>query len=470
MAKKIMLSDIQVQLKLATSTTKELVSAGVSGADKFPELFRKYTWRNTRDYNMALIIVAVIQYCLKKNISLGSINSESIFEMLKKGNGNGLKKEMSKKTFMDLLQEMMGGTTENNEPIINAFLKRVGKITKWIVNGKDVESLVDALISSKKQLAEKQLAEKQLAEKQLAQEKMVKQRQREVQEELNALSTNADGKKREAAKSAVKKALLTKKEELAVPVVERIVKQRQRKVQEELDDLSQIPEGKHRRLLAKIASERALLLKKEELAVPVAERMEKQRQREVQEELKALSPNVERKKGKKRKKRKTAVEKALGAGKKKQELRAKSAVKLKELWEKLKGKQELTTKSIISPVKLTSGKTINSIVGKLAPYWYNDKLGDADEKLAQYNKWYVGGTGTPKFEEGKKTCVLLFPTKTAFDPALRGKGREEIEEIIFNVDNWKECYDSPDYNLWLGRNAQIDSIDEYYSMIGLTKK
>ena len=67
MAQAIKLQDLQKVLTLATSSTKKLVEAGVQHKSNFPGLLEKYKWPGTRDFNMALIIIALYTYCLKDN-------------------------------------------------------------------------------------------------------------------------------------------------------------------------------------------------------------------------------------------------------------------------------------------------------------------------------------------------------------------------------------------------------------------
>lgn len=67
MAKAIKLQDFKKVLTLATSSTKKLVKTSVQGKENFPELLVKYKWSGTRDFNMALIIIALYAYCLTKD-------------------------------------------------------------------------------------------------------------------------------------------------------------------------------------------------------------------------------------------------------------------------------------------------------------------------------------------------------------------------------------------------------------------
>ena len=68
MARLLRETDIKPALKLAKSSTKKLVIAGVNGDEDFPKLLAEYTWTGTRDYNMALIIVAFYAYCTKSEV------------------------------------------------------------------------------------------------------------------------------------------------------------------------------------------------------------------------------------------------------------------------------------------------------------------------------------------------------------------------------------------------------------------
>lgn len=155
MIRKITVGDINAKLRLATSKTKEVVTAGVNGYDEFPQLFCKYKWSNTRDYNMAVIIVAIIQYCLIQNISVSSnvSNIDTIFEKLREGDGENLK-DVMEVPFTNLLDKKILNKAEEDtakrKKIIDAFLKRVGKISKWSVNKKDVEELIGKISEKEK--------------------------------------------------------------------------------------------------------------------------------------------------------------------------------------------------------------------------------------------------------------------------------------------------------------------------------
>ncbi len=138
---------------------------------------------------------------------------------------------------------------------------------------------------------------------------------------------------------------------------------------------------------------------------------------------------------------------------------------LEALWNELKGKQKFCSEE--------KGGLYGSMHSTFlsCPYWFNSKLGKPG-RITQFNKWYFGGTGTPKFEEGKKTCVLLFPTKFAFNGALLKKGKEEIEKIIFDEKNWEESQSVEDDALGeikLQSDAQIKSIEDYYKYLGVFK-
>ena len=156
-------ADVKPMLKLSTKETKELVVAGVNGDSDFPELLSKYRWSSsTRDYSVALIIIAFYAYCLKsKNAELkrfaltltqdGS-NSKKLFEYLKEGNGRQVKDCMRPSFFMAMdgvLEEFLqGNENEDNEKrfkIIESFRNRAGKITSWRINGGEISNLVDKL-------------------------------------------------------------------------------------------------------------------------------------------------------------------------------------------------------------------------------------------------------------------------------------------------------------------------------------
>ena len=101
MTRELKATDIKPAMELATSSTKNLVIAGVNGDEDFPKLLAKYTWTGTFDYNMALIIVAFYAYCMKQgnsnlkkfgvSVRQKGSNSSKLFEYLGKGNGKKVK-------------------------------------------------------------------------------------------------------------------------------------------------------------------------------------------------------------------------------------------------------------------------------------------------------------------------------------------------------------------------------------------
>ncbi|MBQ6143573.1 MAG: hypothetical protein IJI84_03710 [Clostridia bacterium] len=159
MARLLRETDIKPALKLATSSTKKLVIAGVNGDEDFPKLLAEYTWTGTRDYNMALIIVAFYAYCTKSEVPdlkkfgfsalRGGSSSNKMFEALREGNGKKVKYNMGS-YFQAALDAVLKKALPDDEgkraKIIKSFINQAGKITPWKINKKDVANTLDELI------------------------------------------------------------------------------------------------------------------------------------------------------------------------------------------------------------------------------------------------------------------------------------------------------------------------------------
>ncbi len=186
MAKAIKLQDLKKVLTLATSSTKKLVEAGVQGQDTFPKLLAKYKWSGTRDFNLALIIIALYTYCLKqggklKNMAQHAIKKSQVdnedtissaFNALKYGKGTILVKYL-KKDFNNIIQNLVFGMSEDkinmeipgmpiiiqdgkdlteepsneklNKTFENGLFKQAAKIKPWKHNARDVAYCVELL-------------------------------------------------------------------------------------------------------------------------------------------------------------------------------------------------------------------------------------------------------------------------------------------------------------------------------------
>ena len=176
MPSRIKLSNLKKILTLATPSTKKLVEAGVQGdTEKFPELLTNYKWSGTRDFNLALIIIALYTYCLNsKNTALKKIgmkasqktDGDSTLKALRDGNGAALGKCLEKDFNEEAQNNILNITSENtwkiatpyqlqkldtttnkdatNENLTkkvfeNGLFKRAKKITPWKLNEKDVD-------------------------------------------------------------------------------------------------------------------------------------------------------------------------------------------------------------------------------------------------------------------------------------------------------------------------------------------
>lgn len=156
-------NDIKPVLRLATNATKELVISGVNGEEDFPELLSRYKFRGTRDYNMALIVVAFYTYCMKSDDSeikrfasdalrQGS-NSNKLFKYLKEGDGKKVKDCMKFNLMivMDkVLQKVENLDKIKRARVVEDFRNQAGKITPWLINAKDVGDLIDKLLNKQK--------------------------------------------------------------------------------------------------------------------------------------------------------------------------------------------------------------------------------------------------------------------------------------------------------------------------------
>jgi len=167
MAKFITEADIKPALKFATGSTKKLVTAGVNaedknGEDKFPELLSKYKWSGTRDYNMAMIIIAFYAYCAQqedadlKKFGMSARydqSNKSVFEFLEDGKGVDIVLALQKKGFNNVMDKVLqkidalkdlenNSKTKERANITANFLKQVKKITPWKINQGDVHTCI----------------------------------------------------------------------------------------------------------------------------------------------------------------------------------------------------------------------------------------------------------------------------------------------------------------------------------------
>ncbi|MDO4199756.1 MAG: hypothetical protein Q4D57_03295 [Clostridia bacterium] len=180
-------AEIRKAMKLAFSSTKALVEAGMNGYDKdkyntkggFPNLLATYNWMATRDYNLVLIFLAICSYAASKsdevktylNSYVKRTDKNAFLDMIKPQVSGKKKKYVVNTTkvgtdlkaedgvLKKVLDAIYDGFTYNpkakkgveekpedikkrNEKMIGWLLeeipKRMKKITNWIINGPDV--------------------------------------------------------------------------------------------------------------------------------------------------------------------------------------------------------------------------------------------------------------------------------------------------------------------------------------------
>lgn len=229
MAKAIKLQDLKKVLTLATSSTKKLVEAGVQGKEDFPKLLAKYKWSGTRDFNLALIIIALYAYCLKQGGELKSVAQKAIAKdksdekglkstlgALRYGNGPKLAEYLSKdfgdKTIQTIIlqdsiqdsivYDMHEDEDEDGNIALNIVLdidkvfknglfKQAKKIKPWKHNARDVDYCVRLLKGDIKKEKENEKEEKEKEIKELNEK--IESIQKQYGDELKdyeALKTN----------------------------------------------------------------------------------------------------------------------------------------------------------------------------------------------------------------------------------------------------------------------------------------
>lgn len=174
MVKILKVSDVKPCLGLATGKTKNLILYGISNKEdlhknyNFPQLLSKYNFTGTRDYNMALIIIAFYNYCLQndyykkfaQNLNIEGTSSNEMFKWLAVGDGKKVKQLLKnsssfKKTFDTMLQQSPLPGKENSAKrtkIINSFINQASKIKPWGKNGKYIQKLILKMTNGKLKL------------------------------------------------------------------------------------------------------------------------------------------------------------------------------------------------------------------------------------------------------------------------------------------------------------------------------
>lgn len=141
--KKLTLDDVKSALGLATPSTRKLVTEGIKGSDEFPELLAKYKWFGTRDYNVALIVIALFSYCAKKNVQVDLSNLKKGLECMCSGKGPSAAANL-RNPISDALNEIV----EESSKLVDTICVRIAKITRFIPqNEKILRELSDDLLS-----------------------------------------------------------------------------------------------------------------------------------------------------------------------------------------------------------------------------------------------------------------------------------------------------------------------------------
>ncbi len=145
----------------AASDTRKLVKAASDGdLERYKEALRAYKWKRTMDYNMVLVILsvivaaaqAVINYASEHNGELDDDSKElgdlvekilgnSLFSKLcnyiGEGNGESIKSTLENNLpqYLTLLKRLSGDLYGKKD---DAFMKRAGDITRWIMSEKHI--------------------------------------------------------------------------------------------------------------------------------------------------------------------------------------------------------------------------------------------------------------------------------------------------------------------------------------------
>ena len=158
-------SDIEKAIRFAMPSTKKLILAGINSNENFPELFYKYKFFETTDYNTALIILAFYTYCKKsKDSKISNAFREhredfkNVFEQLKKGDGKQIHNKLAsaisdinnKPGLLKLVLQSIKNRNLDDNTIngkMRVFLNQVKKISPWWFNKKSIKNLSDKRIN-----------------------------------------------------------------------------------------------------------------------------------------------------------------------------------------------------------------------------------------------------------------------------------------------------------------------------------
>ena len=169
-----------------TAAIKNVIRLATKGNKGYPTALANLSLLGTRDYNMALLIVSHILYCLISNdvedeikewartILRENSNLSNVLKYLREGNGDKIKYYMKKDDKFgksmdavlkqcDELKEDSNDNQEKRKKIIENFIKQAGKIKRWKINKHAIEMLILKL--QNKQLAEELTNKKEIEDK-----------------------------------------------------------------------------------------------------------------------------------------------------------------------------------------------------------------------------------------------------------------------------------------------------------------
>ena len=208
MARKLIESDIKPALKLATSSTKDLVIAGVNGDEVFPKLLSEHKWGHANSYDMVLIIIACYAYCMKsddpflkrfgQSARSKSSNSFKLLNSLMEYDGAKVKtliKSCLQLPLSKIIRNAKLGGEDKVETTIKNFLKYFPPFAFFRENQKHILTNLIYILSGQ-----------------------------ELKEELEQVKTNFTADKKEAAKNAANIVLMKKKLFMIYLAIKKILK------------------------------------------------------------------------------------------------------------------------------------------------------------------------------------------------------------------------------------------------------
>ena len=201
------------KMVFVTAAIKNVIRLATKGNKGYPTALANLSLLGTRDYNMALLIVSHILYCLISNdvedeikewartILRENSNLSNVLKYLREGNGDKIKYYMKKDNNFgesmdavlkqcDELKEDSNDNQEKRKKIIENFIKQAGKIKRWKINKHDIEMLILKL--QNKQLAEELTNKKEIEDKnnqlveELTNKKEIEDKNKQLTEELTS--------------------------------------------------------------------------------------------------------------------------------------------------------------------------------------------------------------------------------------------------------------------------------------------